>query len=294
MELPTQPWYLDSGNAESRDALMRFWLAAPSDRLQQLWDGEFGSRTRSLVQQLNSQSQFNPDQLRLRDSLNQSIQRLGLSHPMGQQLLVAAFLLSPPGLFKVANPEQQLPDWLTQAYRSLYEAASPAQAPASTPALPKPDFGAFPGSLAELVGHRIQLNRLLGLSNLYYIDPDDREIASELIELRHSLAQLVASAPPHDLERIWATDFGDRYWALVRSGIQNEPRSPRDQQVLDQSSQLLSVHSFNHSHSINALLVVMMYLKPGSMRVEGAIQKLPQWLLPTYQQVFELVAPASA
>ena len=73
MELPTQPWYLDSGNAGSRDALIRFWLAAPSDRLQQLWDGEFGSRTRSLVQQLNSQSQFNPDQLGLRESLNQFI-----------------------------------------------------------------------------------------------------------------------------------------------------------------------------------------------------------------------------
>ena len=46
--------------------------------------------------------------------------------------------------------------------------ASPAQ-PAA------PDFGAFPSSLQELVGNRIHLNRILGLS-IYYIDPEDREI----------------------------------------------------------------------------------------------------------------------
>ena len=30
--------------------------------------------------------------------------------------------------------------------------------------LPEPDFGVFPATLQELVGNRIQLNRLLGLS----------------------------------------------------------------------------------------------------------------------------------
>ena len=40
----------------------------------------------------------------------------------------------------------------------------------------QPDFGQFPDTLQELVGNRIQLNRLLGLSNLYYIDPEDQEI----------------------------------------------------------------------------------------------------------------------
>jgi hypothetical protein len=30
----------------------------------------------------------------------------------------------------------------------------------------------------------------------------------------------------------------------------------------------------------------MMFFEPGSMRVEGAEQKLPSWLLPSYQQIF--------
>ena len=90
----------------------------------------------------------------------------------------------------------------------------------TTTSVPTPDFGPFPSSLEDLVVDRIHLNRLLGLSNLYYIDPEDQEIASELINLRSSLANLINSTPESELERLWSTDFGDRYWSLVRSGIQ--------------------------------------------------------------------------
>ena len=76
----------------------------------------------------------------------------------------------------------------------------------------------FPATLQELVGNRIQLNRLLGLSNLYYIDPEDQEILQELRQVRMSLIEAIERCPEHELESIWGTDLGDRYWALVRSG----------------------------------------------------------------------------
>ena len=76
-----------------------------------------------------------------------------------------------------------------------------------------------------MVGNRIQLNRLLGLSNLYYIDPEDQEILQELRQVRLSLIEAIERCPESDLDQLWSTDLGDRYWALVRSGIQKE--SPR-------------------------------------------------------------------
>ena len=82
------------------------------------------------------------------------------------------------------------------------------------PCLPQPDFGQFPATLQELVGNRIQLNRLLGLSNLYYIDPEDQEILQELREVRLALIVAIEQCPEHQLESIWASDLGDRYWAL--------------------------------------------------------------------------------
>ena len=106
------------------------------------------------------------------------------------------------------------------------------QAPATD--LPQPDFGVFPSTLQELVGNRIQLNRLLGLSNLYYIDPEDKEILQELRQVRF-LIEAIERCPESELEGLWATDLGDRYWALVRSGIQKEALTPAEEH---KSSQL--------------------------------------------------------
>ena len=53
------------------------------------------------------------------------------------------------------------------------------------------------------MGNRIQLNRLLGLSNLYYIDPEDEEILNELRQVRMSLIEAIERCPEQELERIW-------------------------------------------------------------------------------------------
>ena len=88
------------------------------------------------------------------------------------------------------------------------------------------------------MGNRIQLNRLLGLSNLYYIDPEDQEILHELRQVRLSLIEAIERCPESDLEQLWSTDLGDRYWALVRSGIQKEFLTPcrRTQEATGYSS----------------------------------------------------------
>ena len=43
---------------------------------------------------------------------------------------------------------------------------------------------------------------------------------------------------------------------------------------------------FNTSGAINAVLVAMLLFEPGTMRINDAEQKLPSWLLPSYQQIF--------
>ena len=229
---------------------------------------------------------------------------------MAVQLLIVNFLYSPPGLLKIQNPQANLPNWLLADYQSLYEAVpsipSAVKAPVVAEAplaqqvpakeLPQPDFGIFPATLAGIGGNRIQLNRLLGLSNLYYIDPEDQEILHELRQVRLSLIEAIERCPETELEQIWATDLGDRYWALVRSGIQKEALTPAEEH---KSSQLLK-HSipdvgggFGQPGAMNAFLIAMVLFEPGTMRVDGAEQKLPGWLLPQYQQVFAESFPLS-
>jgi len=294
--IPEQPWLVGQAALRGdRDQLIRFWLAAPDDLLPSLWNSPLGQATTALVQQLTPQFPFTPEQVNLRNALNQRLQR-GLDQPGAAQLLLATFLLSPAGQFRIATPERWLPAWLLEPYRNLYEqAAAPAAIPPVQPAaqppstVPQPDFGVFPASLRELTGNRIQLNRLLGLSNLYYIDPEDQEILQELQQLRRQLAELIEHCPEPELEAIWATDFGDRYWAMVRSGVQKEPLTAVDEQLKQRCTERLTPATgggFNSPGAVNAFLIAMLYYVPGQMKVDGADQKLPAWLLPGYQEVF--------
>lgn len=298
-QLPQQPWSLSSCVAQSqRDQLVAFWLSAPEDLLPSLWASPVGDATKTLVRSLEANTSFNQEQVALRDSIGARLSS-GFQAPMAIQLLIANFLYSPPGLLRIANAQSQLPEWLLADYLSLYEAGA-AQAPSSQPQshapvqqpateLPKPDFGVFPATLQELVGNRIQLNRLLGLSNLYYIDPEDQEILHELRQVRLSLIEAIERCPEAQLESIWATDLGDRYWALVRSGIQKEAMTPVEEQKKHAVTQKLNPSiggGFGTPGALNALLIAMVLFEPGSMRVNNAEQQLPAWLFQSYQQIF--------
>ena len=182
-----------------------------------------------MIRSLSPDTVFSPEQVSFRNAIGERLSS-GFQAPMAIQLLLANFLYSPPGLMQIANAQAQLPGWLFADYSAIYEQPAPtaqsqqAVQPAPTaqsqqavqPAteLPQPDFGVFPATLQELVGNRIQLNRLLGLSNLYYIDPEDQEILHELRQVRLSLIEAIERRPEQQLEGIWATDLGDRYWRL--------------------------------------------------------------------------------
>ena len=110
------------------------------------------------------------------------------------------------------------------------------------------------------------------------------------MDVRRSLSPLILSAPESTLEQIWSTEFGDRYWSLVRSGIQSVDLSPSDEAIRSQVVGTLNPDQgggFGTNGAVNAFLVAMMYFIPGSMRVDDAETKLPAWLFPHYQQIFQ-------
>lgn len=300
MQLPSKPWLIASCAAlEQRDELAAFWLAAPEDLLPSLWASPVGEATKTLVRALRSDSVFSSEQVALRNAIGAKLSG-GFQAPQAIQLLLSNFLYSPPGLMRIANAHSQLPQWLLSDYLALYEQATPpvqqvfnaplpSQASSPATAIPQPDFGVFPATLQELVGNRIQLNRLLGLSNLYYIDPEDQEILQELRAIRLSLIEAIERCPEHQLEELWSTDLGDRYWALVRSGVQKEAMTPIEEQKKQLVTQKLTPGNgggFGSPGAINAFLIAMALFEPGSMRVNEPERQLPGWLLASYQQIF--------
>ena len=290
-------WTITSAVAgNKREELAEFWLAAPDDAVESLWKSSVGEATRELIAQLTPNTFLPTQQVELRNRLGSILQQ-GLQQPGAVKVLIANFLFSPPGQLRIAQAEANLPAWLLQGYFALYEqGAVPSQAASGAAALPQPpkqpqgpDFGTFPASLQAFAENRIQLNRLLGLSNLYYIDPEDQEIRDELRQLRFQLAQLILQCPEPALEQHFQGDFSDRYWALVRSGVQKEPLQPEELQLREQVTRALQPAQgggFGTPNAINAFLVAMTLFEPGSMQVDQPQQKLPTWLLQGYHDVF--------
>lgn len=299
-----QAWTVTSAVAgNKRSELAQFWLAAPEDVLESLWNSMVGEATRQLTAQLTPSTYIPPEQVALREQLGGILQK-GLQEPGATKALIANFLFSPPGQLRIQDAHANLPEWLLPGYQALYEQgghysippasaqaneaiSQPHVAPQASPEAP--NFGEIPNSLSAFTNNRIQLNRLLGLSNLYYIDPEDQEIQQELRQLRFSLSQLILQCPEHELEAHFSGDFSDRYWALVRSGIQKEDLQMSEQELRTQVTQRLQPAQgggFGTPGAINAFLVAMIFFEPGSMQVDQPEQKLPGWLLQGYHDIF--------
>ena len=256
-------WSLsDAAAGQHREEVARFWIHAPEDALEMLWDSVFGEATRLLITQLTPTTAFSSGQLQLRDELF-GLMRRGFNQPGAVKTMIAAFLLSPPGTLAISNPETKMPPWLVPTYRQVYEVAPPAAAPVLTQSPPS--------TLQEFAANRIQLNRLLGLSNLYYIDPEDEEIRQDLQSLRLLLCQLILACPPQELDSLFQPDLADRYWALVRSGIQTVPTLPDEKTIKDVA--------FSQPKDLRSLLVALCYQQPSPAILDQVPVDMPGWLL---------------
>ncbi len=91
------------------------------------------------------------------------------------------------------------------------------------------------------------------------------------------------------MQSYFSTEFGDRYWSLIRSGIQKEPLSLNDENIKQGAIRRLNPDQqggFGSPAAINAFLVAMMYFLPGTMKVPDAKSKLPAWIFPNYKEIF--------
>ena len=305
MYLPNEAWSLQNAQAQNqRIAIATLWLAAPTDLLENLWASSLGEVTSQLVRVLTDDSQLAENEIQYRNAINEQLGK-GLQQPLASQMLLANFLFSPVGKLKIQNPEQNLPAWFVAVYKNLYESeqskplqtSSRQQVPVNPSAVKQVDLNLFPDNLQELVSNKIQLNRMLGLANLHYIDPEDEEILAELVELRTAFANAIKNCPENLLENIWVNHISDRYWAIVRSGIQKQTLSPQDSDLKQAAVAQLSPAQgggFDKPGAINALLISMLYFEPGTMTVNDPDQNIPGWLIENFREVFIDTTPANS
>ncbi|MFO8038005.1 MAG: hypothetical protein R6U67_01000, partial [Sodalinema sp.] len=88
-------------------------------------------------------------------------------------------------------------------------------------------------------------------------------------------------------------DLGRGYRILLTSGFQKQPLTPEEQAYRQELTQKGS--GLTEPQSLNALMGAMLYYPTDQLRVQEAATRLPAWLLPDYEAVFEgKVQPAAS
>ena len=253
--------------------LSHFLIHAPSDFLEPLIGSPFGRVYKIFLERCCTEKFPGGQAENRRNDLSQQLRQLGCETPEGWAVLLALFPFFPPGQLKVEDAAAKLPSWLHTLYPARYEASEPSPPPPSPTGQP-----AFED--------RIFLNRVLGLSNLYYIDPEDQEILQELREVRLQTVQLMLSVGREELGRQFQSDFGDRFWAMAQSGVQKESLDANEIQQRDAIQQWLSQtpNSLHQDGGIQRFAAVLLFSSPGSVRLADPNRNLPAWFMDGYKR----------
>ena len=253
--------------------LSHFLTQAPTDFLEPLLSSPFGRVYKLFLERCCTAKFPGPSAENRRNALSQQLRQLGCETPDGWAVLLALFPFFPPNQLKVEDAASKLPSWLYPLYSARYEVSEAAPTAANPTGQP-----AFED--------RIFLNRILGLSNLYYIDPEDQEILQELREVRLQTIQLMLGAGRDELGRQFQSDFGDRFWAMAQSGIQKESLDANEIQQRDAMQQWLSQtpNSLHQDGGIQRFAAVLLFTTPGSVRLADPGHNLPAWFIDGYKR----------
>ena len=250
--------------------LSQFLAEAPTDFLEQLMSGQFGRVYRLFLERCCTTKFSSTAAENRRNNLSQQLRQVGCETPAGWVVLLALFPLFPPDQLQGRDAAAKLPSWLHALYTARYEAISP--------------------SISNTTEHpgfedRIFLNRILGLSNLYYIDPEDQEILEELREIRLQTVQLMLNVGRDELGRQFQSDFGDRFWAMAQSGIQKESLNSIEIQQRDAMQQWLTkLPTVFIKRGLQRFAAVLLFNAPGSVRLADPDSNLPAWFTDGYKR----------
>ena len=269
------------GVSQMAQSISRFLVATPTDFLEPLLSSPFGRVYKLFLERCCTNPFEQEDARNFRENLSQQLRQVGFQSREGHALLLALMPFFPPGNLKVEDAPAKLPGWLLELYRSRYEPPTAHQEHTKPQPSGQPSFS-----------DRIFLNRMLGLSNLYYIDPEDQEILQELRQVRLQTVQLMLSATSQQLGEQFSADFGDRFWAMAQSGVQKEALDAQEVAQRDAIQQWLrdTPRSLHADGGIQRFAAALLFSAPGSVKLANPDQNLPTWFIEGFKRYCSMAA----
>ncbi|MGC9524185.1 MAG: glycosyltransferase [Limnospira sp.] len=280
---------LDPTNAEgveklrhTRRVMAEYWLNQPPEKLETLYQQPIGKGYQIL---LNRGIQKEP----LADSEQVLVNQLakaatGLKQPNSINCLMVVMLYCQPGKMLVRDALNRLPGWLYPDYQRIFEnaeAIAQIQQVVTAQQQPKPQIAEELSPAAIQLDHSQFINRAIGCTKLFHIDPTDAGIATELRQLRWKMAHFWLNLPDEQLEKTYDRDMGDAYRSLLYSRLQQELLTQQEWDFLQNLAAYLR-RGLEVPRSIHYLMAAMLYYRPEQIQIQNPSQ-LPARLRQDYE-----------
>lgn len=196
---------------QARHRLSLFWLASPSDLLEQLYASDLGEAQRLCIRHPQLEGPLLADEQLWRQQLQALLQA-----SVGQATFLSYWLALMPylkvGELRLDQPETVLPRWLLDDYRLLCEPNPCVVDP--LPLTRKRGDDAIRWLQEETV-----LARAVVLLNGFQLDPEAPAQAKELADLRSVVAQVWLDIAPEQLQGLFESPLGLLTRSLVTCGF---------------------------------------------------------------------------
>ena len=265
----------------ARHRLSSFWISAPVDHLQHLYEGNLGALQQLLLENpLTRQGLAQDEQFWVK----QLHDLLGDSEEQSRYLNIVLALLpyTQPGQLSLQNPLESLPDWLLSDYINYAqpELASERNQPAG---LLKPS----PETFAPLTTRRGEdamawfrddevLQQITSLIEAYQQDSFSQDVIEELAGVRVVLAQLWLDVDPNQLQTLFHTPAGEMTQAMIKAGFGRRIVDQQDQLARDQL--VARARDFSQPEAPGVILAMLMFYPAELIRFKSTVG-LPEWFV---------------
>ena len=131
-----------------------------------------------------------------------------------------------------------------------------------------------------------QLQQLAGTLNLWRIEPNDPSLVEQVRQWRSLVADAWEAITPNQAQHQYQQTAGQAYQILLASGLQKLEWTAADKARLDTLTRKIQLNP-SAPHCLGPYMVTLLYYPPGTMRIDQAATRLPQWLYPLYAKLFD-------
>ena len=265
----------------ARHRLSSFWISAPVDYLEELYEGELGHLQKLLLsgplakQELAGDEQSWARKLRLQLEDNHQ-----LSHK--PNLLLALIPYCQPGDLFRENYSENVPDWLQKVCTEYFQPGLISDSESFAGLLePSRELMA---PLSETRGDKAMawfqddemVQDMFSLVDAFLQDSSSEEIIAELAGLRAVLAQLWLDVDSSQLQTLFHTHAGDVTIAIIKAGFGKTLLDQQDQQAREHLAK--KAHDFNQPNAPAVIMAMLMFYPLERVSFKST-NGLPEWFV---------------